>query len=97
MNIKRKLKELNYQDPWNILRNYREWKKRGAKIGVTGGGIIVNITSLGLEFGHECFITGETFNKYVQPAITQALKETLEQKKVYLEILKGEIEKEIKL
>ena len=91
MNVKRKLKELNYQNPWNILDNYRAWKKRGAKIGATGSGIIVNVTSLGLEFGHECYITGETFNKYVQPAITQALKETLEQQKMYLKMLEDEI------
>lgn len=94
MNIKRKLKELNYQNPWNILENYRAWKKRGAKIGATGSGIIVNVTSLGLEFGHECYITGETFNKYVQPAITKALEETLVQQRMYLKILDSEIEKE---
>ena len=94
MNIKRKLKELNYQNPWNILENYRAWKKRGAKIGATGGGIIVNVTSLGLEFGHECYITGETFNKYVQPAITKALEETLVQQRTYLKILDSEIERE---
>lgn len=94
MNIKRKLKELEYQNPWNILENYRAWKKRGAKIGATGSGLIVNVTSLGLEFGHECYITGETFNKYVQPAITQALKETLEQQRTYLKMLDGQIEKE---
>lgn len=95
MNIKRKLKELNYQNPWNILENYRAWKKRGAKIGATGSGIIVNVTSLGLEFGHECYITGETFNKYVQPAITKALEETLVQQRTYLKILDSQIEKEI--
>lgn len=94
MNIKRKLKELNYQNPWNILENYRAWKKRGAKIGATGSGIIVNVTSLGLEFGHECYITGETFNKYVQPAITKALEETLVQQRTYLKMLDSEIEKE---
>lgn len=94
MNIKRKLKELEYQNPWNILRNYRAWKKRGAKIGATGSGIIVNVTSLGLEFGHECYITGETFNKYVQPAITKALEETLVQQRTYLKILDSQIEKE---
>lgn len=95
MNIKRKLKELNYQNPWNILENYRAWKKRGAKMGATGSGIIVNVTSLGLEFGHECYITGETFNKYVQPAITKALEETLVQQRTYLKILDSQIEKEI--
>ena len=95
MNAKRKLKELEYQNPWNILNNYRAWKKRGAKIGVTGGGIIINLTSLGLEFGHECYITGETFNKYVQPAITQALRETFQQKRDYLKILDSQIMKEI--
>ena len=94
MNIKRKLKELNYQNPWNILENYRAWKKRGAKVGATGSGIIVNVTSLGLEFGHECYITGETFNKYVQPAITKALEETLVQQRTYLKILDSQIEKE---
>lgn len=94
MNIKRKLKELNYQNPWNILENYRAWKKRGAKIGAIGSGIIVNVTSLGLEFGHECYITGETFNKYVQPAITKALEETLVQQRTYLKILDSQIEKE---
>lgn len=94
MNLKRKLKELNYQNPWNILENYRAWKKRGAKIGATGSGIIVNVTSLGLEFGHECYITGETFNKYVQPAITKALEETLVQQRTYLKMLDSEIEKE---
>lgn len=94
MNIKRKLKELNYQNPWNILENYKAWKKRGAKIGATGSGIIVNVTSLGLEFGHECYITGETFNKYVQPAITKALEETLVQQRTYLKILDSQIEKE---
>lgn len=94
MNIKRKLKELNYQNPWNILENYRTWKNRGAKIGATGSGIIVNVTSLGLEFGHECYITGETFNKYVQPAITKALEETLAQQRMYLKILDSQIEKE---
>lgn len=94
MNIKRKLKELNYQNPWNILENYRAWKKRGAKIGATGSGLIVSVTSLGLEFGHECYITGETFNKYVQPAITKALEETLVQQRTYLKILDSQIEKE---
>ena len=95
MNAKRKLKELEYQNPWNILENYRAWKKKGARIGCTGSGLIMNITTLGLEFGHELYITGETFNKYVQPAITQALKETLEQQKRYLKILENEIDKEI--
>lgn len=94
MNAKRKLKELEYQNPWNILENYRAWKKRGAKIGATGSGMIVNVTSLGLEFGHECYITGETFNKYVQPAITKALEETLVQQRMYLKILDSQIEKE---
>lgn len=94
MNIKRKLKELNYQNPWNILENYRAWKNRGAKIGAIGSGIIVNVTSLGLEFGHECYITGEAFNKYVQPAITKALEETLVQQRTYLKILDSQIEKE---
>ena len=95
MNAKRKLKELEYQNPWNILDNYRAWKKRGAKIGCTGSGVLINLTTLGLEFGHECYITGETFNKYVQPAITKALSETLEQQKMYLNILEKEIDREI--
>lgn len=96
MNAKRKLKELEYQNPWNILDNYRAWKKRGARIGCTGSGVLINITTLGLEFGHECYITGETFNKYVQPAITKALKETLEQQKMYLDMLQREIDEEVK-
>lgn len=95
MNAKRKLKELEYQNPWNILTNYRARKKKGARIGCTGSGLIMNITTLGVDFGHECYITGETFNKYVQPAITQALKETLEQQKMYLKMLENEIDKEI--
>lgn len=95
MDAKRKLKELEYQNPYNILEAYKNYKKKWVRTTLAGSGIVIDFTCLGGRAGFECFVNGEAFDEFIRPAIEKALEKTLEMQMMYLDMQKGAIAAEL--
>lgn len=95
MDAKRKLKELEYQNPYKILEAYKRYKKEWARTTLAGSGIVIDFTCLGGRDGFECFVAGEAYDEFIRPAIEKALEKTLEMQMMYLDMQKGAITAEL--
>lgn len=79
--FERKLKEATAQTTASLLTKLRAWKKDWKRGSLMGSGCFVNITTLGGNHGFEAFLDGEAFDKFVRPAIQQAMEMSLQKKK----------------
>jgi hypothetical protein len=94
--FERKLKEATAQTTASLLAKLRAWKKDWKRGSLMGSGCFVNITTLGGNHGFEAYLDGEAFNKFVRPAIKEAMEMTLQKKKEYLDYEGKSIETELK-
>lgn len=92
--FERKLKEATAQTTASLLAKLRAWKKDWKNYSLMGSGCFVNITTLGGNHGFEAYLDGEAFDKFVRPAIKEAMEMTL-QKKEFIDYESKSIEKEL--
>lgn len=83
--FERKLKEATAQTTASLLDKLRAWKKDWKRGSLMGSGCFVNITTLGGNHGFEAFLDGEAFDKFVRPAIQQAMEMSLQKKKEFID------------
>lgn len=79
--FERKLKEATAQTTASLLAKLRAWKKDWKRSSLMGSGCFVNITTLGGNHGFEAYLDGEAFDKFVRPAIQQAMGMSLQKRK----------------
>lgn len=94
--FERKLKEASAQTTASLLGKLRAWKKDWKNFSLMGSGCFVNITKLGGQSGFEAYLDGEAFDKFVRPAIQQAMEMSLEKKKEWIEAEARSIQNELK-
>lgn len=94
--FERKLKEATAQTTASLLGKLRAWKKDWKNYSLMGSGCFVNITKLGGQSGFEAYLDGEAFDKFVRPAIQQAMEMSLEKKKEWIEAEARSIQNELK-
>lgn len=95
--FERKLKEASAQTTASLLGKLRAWKKDWKNYSLMGSGCFVNITKLGGQSGFEAYLDGEAFDKFVRPAIQQAMEMSLKKKKEWIEAEANSIQKELKV
>lgn len=93
--FERKLKEVTAQTTASLLDKLKAWKKDWKNGSLMGGGCFINITTLGGNHGFEAFLDGEAFDKFVRPAIQQAMEMSLQKKKGFIDYESELIEKEL--
>ncbi|MEG1289525.1 MAG: hypothetical protein RRY36_09510 [Bacteroidaceae bacterium] len=82
--FERKLKEIEAGSGFSISKCLEYFRVRWVKSSFMGSACFVNITFIGGKPSFECYINGESFDKFVKPAMEQAMKQTLEDKRMYL-------------
>ena len=82
---KRKLKELEAQKVSNITNTLLSYRKNWSNFSLIGGGLFINLSTLGKFQGFEAYIDGESFDKHLRPAIEAAILDTIKNKKLYLQ------------
>lgn len=93
--FERKMKEATAQTTASLLAKLKAWKKGWKNRSLMGSGCFVNITALGGQIGFEAYLDGEAFDKFVRPAIQQAMEMSLQKKKEFIDYESKSIEKEL--
>ena len=94
--LKRKLKEVEIQTPFRIIDTLNAYNKKWKGRKFMGGGCTINVSFLGGSPAFEFYIDGESFGELINPQIELALKKTLENNKMYINMNLSQIEKALK-
>lgn len=92
MDKERKIKEIQYQETYHLIRTLKRFNSDWKSYKLDASGCIINITTLGGKANFECYIDGWAFDNHILPALEKALQETLARKKEFLKIQIGEID-----